>query len=117
VVGRTGRYKIFPVVGTAVITLGMFLLSRIGAATPYWQLAVAMLVLGIGIGMSMQILTIVVQSTVAYQDLGVATSGVTFFRTLAAPSAPPCSGRSTRMSSTTGCPQRSPLHQESTQPR
>ena len=82
VVGRTGQYKIFPVVGTAVITLGMFLLSRIGAATPYWQLAVAMLVLGIGIGMSMQILTIVVQSTVAYQDLGVGTSGVTFFRTL-----------------------------------
>ncbi|WP_406047091.1 MDR family MFS transporter [Kribbella sp. NBC_00889] len=84
VVGRTGQYKIFPVVGTAVITLGMFLLSRVGADTPYWQLAVAMLVLGIGIGigMSMQILTIVVQSTVAYQDLGVGTSGVTFFRTL-----------------------------------
>jgi uncharacterized membrane protein len=82
VVGRTGRYKIFPVVGSAVITLGMFLLSRLGVDTPYWQLALAMLVLGIGIGMSMQILTIVVQSTVAYRDLGVGTSGVTFFRTL-----------------------------------
>src|SRR5690242_12464457 len=82
VVGRTGRYKIFPVVGSAVIALGMFLLSRLGVDTPYWQLALAMLVLGIGIGMSMQILTIVVQSTVAYRDLGVGTSGVTFFRTL-----------------------------------
>src|SRR3954471_9069337 len=82
VVGRTGHYKIFPVVGGAVITVGMFLLSRIGVDTPYWQLAFAMLVLGIGIGMSMQILTIVVQSTVSYQDLGVGTSGVTFFRTL-----------------------------------
>src|SRR3954463_16180760 len=82
VVGRTGRYKVFPVVGSAIITLGMFLLSRLGVATPYWQLAVAMLVLGVGIGMSMQILTIVVQSTVAYRDLGVGTSGVTFFRTL-----------------------------------
>src|SRR3954471_16142792 len=82
VVGRTGRYKIFPVVGSAVIAVGMFLLSRLGVDTPYWQLAVAMLVLGIGIGMSMQILTIVVQSTVSYHDLGVGTSGVTFFRTL-----------------------------------
>src|SRR3954462_5795728 len=83
VVSKTGHYKIFPVAGGAVMTLGMFLLSRVGVATPYWQLAVAMLVLGIGIGSSMQILTIVVQSTVAYQDLGVGTSGVTFFRTLA----------------------------------
>ena len=82
VVGRTGRYKIFPVVGSAVMTLGMFLLSLVGADTAYWRLAIAMLVLGIGIGMSMQVLTIVVQSTVAYKDLGVGTSGVTFFRTL-----------------------------------
>jgi EmrB/QacA subfamily drug resistance transporter len=82
VVGRTGRYKIFPVVGTAVMALGMFLLSLVGVGTPYWQFAGAMLVLGIGIGMSMQVLTIVVQSTVAYHDLGVGTSGVTFFRTL-----------------------------------
>jgi len=82
VVGRTGRYKIFPVLGSLIIAVGMFLLSRLGADTPYWQLAVAMLVLGTGIGMSMQILTIVVQSTVPYHDLGVGTSGVTFFRTL-----------------------------------
>jgi EmrB/QacA subfamily drug resistance transporter len=82
VVGRTGRYKVFPVVGSAIIAVGMYLLSRIAVDSPYWQLAVAMLVLGVGIGMSMQILTIVVQSTVAYRDLGVGTSGVTFFRTL-----------------------------------
>jgi MFS family permease len=82
VVGRTGRYKIFPVVGGAVMALGLYLLSRLGVDTPYWQMAVAMLVLGLGIGSSMQVLTIVVQSTSAYEDLGVATSGVTFFRTL-----------------------------------
>ena len=82
VVSRTGRYKIFPVVGSAVMALGMYLLSRLDAHTPYWQMAVAMLILGLGIGSSMQILTIVVQSTVRYEDLGVATSGVTFFRTL-----------------------------------
>lgn len=82
VVGRTGRYKIFPLVGSAVMALGVYLLSRLGVETPYWQMALAMLVLGLGIGASMQVLTIVVQSTVDYEDLGVATSGVTFFRTL-----------------------------------
>lgn len=82
VVGKTGRYKIFPVIGSAVMAVGMYLLSLLGAHTSYWRLALAMLVLGIGIGMCMQVLTIVVQSTVAYEDLGVATSGVTFLRTL-----------------------------------
>ena len=82
VVGRTGRYKVFPVVGAAVMAVGLYLLSRLDADTPYWQMALAMLVLGLGIGSSMQVLTIVVQSTVVYKDLGVATSGVTFFRTL-----------------------------------
>jgi MFS family permease len=64
------------------MAVGLYLLSRLDAHTPYWQLAIAMLVLGLGIGSSMQVLTIVVQSTVKYDDLGVATSGVTFFRTL-----------------------------------
>jgi EmrB/QacA subfamily drug resistance transporter len=82
IVSRTGRYKIFPVVGSAVMALGLYLLSRLDANTPYWQMAAAMLILGLGIGSSMQILTIVVQNTVRYEDLGVATSGVTFFRTL-----------------------------------
>src|SRR3954453_23190628 len=81
-VGRTGRYKIFPVIGGAVMAVGLYLLSRLGVDTPYWQMALAMLVLGLGIGSSMQVLTIVVQSTSDYEDLGVATSGVTFFRTL-----------------------------------
>jgi EmrB/QacA subfamily drug resistance transporter len=82
IVSRTGRYKIFPVVGSVVMALGLYLLSRLDAHTPYWEMALAMLVLGLGIGSSMQVLTIVVQSTVRYEDLGVATSGVTFFRTL-----------------------------------
>jgi MFS family permease len=82
VVGKTGRYKIFPIFGSAVMALGLYLLSTMGVATPYWHMAIDMLVLGLGIGSSMQVLTIVVQSTVSYEDLGVATSGVTFFRTL-----------------------------------
>ena len=82
IVGKTGRYRIFPIAGTATMSVGLYLLSRLDAHTPYWYMAVSMLVLGIGIGLCMQVLTIVVQSTVAYTDLGVATSGVTFLRTL-----------------------------------
>jgi EmrB/QacA subfamily drug resistance transporter len=82
IVGKTGRYRIFPMAGTATMAVGLYLLSRLDAHTPYWYMAVSMLVLGIGIGLCMQVLTIVVQSTVAYHDLGVATSGVTFMRTL-----------------------------------
>ncbi len=82
IVGRTGRYKIFPIAGSLVMALGLFLLSTMNASTPYWSMAIDMLVLGIGIGLCMQVLTIIVQSTVDYRDLGVATSGVTFFRTL-----------------------------------
>jgi hypothetical protein len=82
IVGRTGRYKIFPVVGSAVMAAGLFLLSLLGATTSYWVMAAGMLVLGIGIGLCMQVLTIIVQNIVDYRDLGVATSGVTFFRTL-----------------------------------
>jgi len=82
IVGRTGRYKIFPVAGTLIMALGLFLLSLMDAATAYWFQASSMTVLGVGIGLSMQVLTIIVQNTVSYSDLGVATSGVTFFRTL-----------------------------------
>jgi MFS family permease len=82
VVGRTGRYKVFPVAGSFIMAIGLFLLSRLTSATPFWSMALDMLVLGIGIGLCMQVLTIIVQNIVDYRDLGVATSGVTFFRTL-----------------------------------
>jgi MFS family permease len=82
IVGRTGRYKIFPIVGFAVMAVGLFLLSRLSPDTGFWVTSVAMFVLGIGIGLSMQVLTIIVQNTARYEDLGVATSAVTFFRTL-----------------------------------
>lgn len=82
VVGRTGRYKAFPIAGGAVMAVGLYLLSRMGARTPVWQQSLYMVVLGAGIGLIMQILTLVVQNTSDYRDLGAATSGVTFFRTL-----------------------------------
>jgi EmrB/QacA subfamily drug resistance transporter len=81
-VGRTGRYKIFPVVGTAVMGVAFVLLSRMGAATPIWEQSLYLFVLGTGIGLCMQVLVLTVQNTVNFEDLGVATSGVTFFRTI-----------------------------------
>ncbi|MGW2653831.1 MDR family MFS transporter [Streptomyces sp. NPDC001478] len=82
VVSKTGRYRIFPIVGSLVMALGLFLLSRMGPESGVWLESLYMLVLGLGIGLSMQVLTIAVQNTVDYTDLGTATSGVTFFRTL-----------------------------------
>ncbi len=82
VVSRTGRYKMFPVVGTLVMALGLYLLSRMDAHTGVLLMSLDMLILGAGIGLCMQVLTIIVQNTTDFRDLGVATSGVTFFRTL-----------------------------------
>jgi EmrB/QacA subfamily drug resistance transporter len=82
IVGRTGRYKVFPVAGTAIMAVGFVLLSRMDASTPTWQQSVYLFVLGAGIGLCMQVLVIVVQNTSSFADLGVATSGVTFFRTI-----------------------------------
>ena len=79
-ISKTGRYKIFPIVGTAVMTLGLFLLARMSASTSVLTASLIMLVLGLGLGMVMQVLVIAVQNAVSYQDLGVATSGATLFR-------------------------------------
>ncbi|MER5276559.1 MDR family MFS transporter [Streptomyces sp. NPDC002809] len=82
VVSKTGHYRIFPIVGSLVMAVGLFLLSRMGPDSGVWLESLYMLVLGLGIGLCMQVLTIAVQNTVDYADLGTATSGVTFFRTL-----------------------------------
>ncbi|MEU1310316.1 MDR family MFS transporter [Streptomyces cinnamoneus] len=82
VVSRTGRYRVFPLTGMAVMALGLYLMSRMGRTTGVWLESLYMLVFGIGLGLAMQVLTIAVQNTVPYHELGTATSGVTFFRTL-----------------------------------
>ncbi|WP_406385309.1 MDR family MFS transporter [Streptomyces sp. NBC_01618] len=82
VVSKTGQYRMFPVVGSLIMVVGLFLLSRMGPDSGVWLESLYMLVLGVGIGLAMQVLTIAVQNTVDYADLGTATSGVTFFRTL-----------------------------------
>lgn len=82
IVGRTGRYKIFPILGTAIMTLAFVLLSRMDPDTSTLRQSLYLFVLGAGIGLCMQVLVLIVQNTVSFSDLGVATSGVTFFRTI-----------------------------------
>jgi len=81
-VSRWGRYRIFPIIGTAVMTVGLFLLSRLGVQTNIWLSSLYMLVLGAGIGGSLQVLVVAVQNAVSYADLGAATGGATFFRSI-----------------------------------
>jgi EmrB/QacA subfamily drug resistance transporter len=79
-VTRWGRYKVFPVVGTALMTIGAYLMSLIGEHTGALVMAVYMFVFGLGLGLIMQVLVVAVQNAVSYKDLGVATSSATFFR-------------------------------------
>ena len=80
VISRRGKYKIFPILGTATMTLGLFMLSRMNTDTSLSTAAFLMLLLGLGLGMVMQVLIIAAQNAVDYSDLGVATSGATLFR-------------------------------------
>ncbi|MDA8309904.1 MAG: MDR family MFS transporter [Actinomycetota bacterium] len=79
---RMGRYKVWPVVGSAVMTLGMYLLSTVTATTSDGLMYLFMVVLGLGLGGVMQVLVIAVQNAVPHEELGVATAGATFFRSI-----------------------------------
>ena len=82
IISKTGRYRVFPIVGTGLMTIGLLLLSRIGAGTSSFVTALYMFVLGVGLGCVMQVLVLIVQNAVPYSELGVATSGATFFRSI-----------------------------------
>jgi EmrB/QacA subfamily drug resistance transporter len=82
IISKTGRYRVFPIVGTGLMTIGLLLLSRIGADTSSFVTALFMFVLGVGLGCVMQVLVLIVQNAVPYSELGVATSGATFFRSI-----------------------------------
>lgn len=79
---RTGKYKLFPIIGTGVMALGLYLLSRMSSTTSIGVASVYMLVLGLGLGSVMQVLIIAVQNAVPYRHLGTATSSATFFRSI-----------------------------------
>jgi EmrB/QacA subfamily drug resistance transporter len=82
IISRIGRYRPFPIVGTAVMTAGLGLLATLGTDTGIGLACCYMLVLGLGVGLVMQVLVIAVQNAVDYRDLGVATSGTTLFRSI-----------------------------------
>jgi EmrB/QacA subfamily drug resistance transporter len=77
---RTGRYKIYPVIGSVVLIVALLLLSRLGVDTPFWQIALCEYLFGAGLGFTMQTIVTAVQNAVDFRDLGAATSSTTFFR-------------------------------------
>ena len=79
---RLGRYKMFPVTGTAIMALGLYLLSRWDADTSRLIQVAYMAVLGLGVGLVMQVLVLAVQNSVDHRDLGIATSATSFFRSM-----------------------------------
>jgi len=83
-IAKRGTYRIYPIVGTSILTAGLFGLATwgIGITTSYWTTAVFMAMIGAGLGLTMQVLVLSVQNSVDYRDLGVATSTVTFFRSI-----------------------------------
>ena len=84
IVSRTGRWKVFPIAGTGVTTLGLLLLHQLDENSSTAQMSVDFFVFGLGLGLVMQVLVLIVQNAVSYEDLGVATSGATFFRSIGA---------------------------------
>ncbi len=82
IISRTGKYRVFPIAGAGVTTLGLYLLSTMGPGTSAGLEALYMVVLGAGLGGVMQVLVIIVQNAVPHSELGVATSGATFFRSI-----------------------------------
>ncbi|MCX4517988.1 DHA2 family efflux MFS transporter permease subunit [Streptomyces anulatus] len=82
IVSRTGRWKVFPILGTAITAVGLLLLHQLDENSSTWLMSAYFFVFGAGLGLVMQVLVLVAQNSVSYQDLGVATSGVTFFRSI-----------------------------------
>jgi EmrB/QacA subfamily drug resistance transporter len=82
VIARTGRYRVFPVVGSVLMAIGIYLFSLMGQGTHFALESLYMVVLGMGLGGVMQVMVVIVQNAVPYSELGVATSGATFFRSI-----------------------------------
>ncbi|MGC4190754.1 MAG: MDR family MFS transporter [Thermomicrobiales bacterium] len=79
---RTGRYKIYPIIGSIILILAFFLLHTIAYDTPYWQIGIYAFILGMGVGLSMTTVVTPIQNAVSMRDMGSATSTVTFLRSL-----------------------------------
>jgi len=81
-ISKHGHYKRFPIMGTAIMTIGILLMTRLQIDTPYWQISIYAILVGAGLGLSMQTIVIALQNAVEFKDMGVATSSNTFFRSL-----------------------------------
>ena len=81
---KHGHYKRFPIIGLALMTVGLAMLSTLTESTPFWQLSIYSILIGAGLGFSMQTIVIALQNSVDFRDLGVATSANTFFRSIGA---------------------------------
>jgi EmrB/QacA subfamily drug resistance transporter len=77
---KTGKYRIFPIMGGLIMAVGMFLLSRIGVHTSRWQTGIDYVVLGLGMGLMMQMMSLIAQNSVDLKDMGVASSARMFFQ-------------------------------------
>jgi EmrB/QacA subfamily drug resistance transporter len=82
IISRTGKYRMYPIAGTAILVVGMVMLSRLKPGTSMFEVSAGMVVTGIGVGLVMQVLVLAVQNSVPYEDLGTATAGVNFFRSI-----------------------------------
>ena len=81
-ISKHGHYKRFPIIGTAILTFGVLLMTRLQIDTPYWQISIYAIMVGAGLGLSMQTIVIALQNAVDFKDMGIATSSNTFFRSL-----------------------------------
>ena len=79
---KHGHYKRFPILGTAIMTIGILAMVTLNAETPFWKLSIFAILVGAGLGLSMQTIVIALQNSVDFKDMGVATSSNTFFRSL-----------------------------------
>jgi EmrB/QacA subfamily drug resistance transporter len=81
-IARTGRYRIFPIIGSSLMVVALGLFATIGADTPLWRVMLIMALMGLGLGGNMQPMITAVQNAVSPREIGVATSSVTFFRSM-----------------------------------
>jgi EmrB/QacA subfamily drug resistance transporter len=81
-ISKHGRYKRYPIMGTAIMTVGILAMYSLQIDTPYWKLSIFAVMVGAGLGLSMQTIVIALQNSVEFKDMGVATSSNTFFRSL-----------------------------------
>jgi EmrB/QacA subfamily drug resistance transporter len=79
---RTGKYRIYPIVGAVVLAVSMYLFSTLHVDTAYWEIGLFSFLFGAGLGFTMQTVLVAVQNSVDFREMGVATSAVTFFRTM-----------------------------------